>query len=215
MADEAKQSATVRVDWGDAVAAVLKHAQQKREKSGALRPEPCVSIIAVSGPVGAGKSTLARQLSEHVISTDDFLPDYDKVEFHERDLPEMADLELLADILRRLRAGEAVDVPRWSFQEHRRVGVRTLAVSPGSTLVVEGLHALHKRVVCHIDVGVFVEASRDSRWARWERLEQAGERGWGVELAREHFDRVAEPTFARYAEAYRQRADVIVRNDAG
>ena len=65
-----------------------------------------------------------------------------------------------------------------------------------------------------VDVGVYVEASAEVRWERWAALERSGERGWGVDVAREHFERVAEPGHAAVAQAYRDAADVIVMNDA-
>src|SRR5206468_995088 len=73
------------VGWSEAVAAVERAATARR-RDGA----PGV-VIGITGPVGAGKSALARLLSACVVTTDDYLPDYDKVEFHERDLPEKAD----------------------------------------------------------------------------------------------------------------------------
>lgn len=170
-----------------------------------------VVIVCVSGPVGAGKTSFARGLGGVVISTDDYLPDYSSVAMHERDDPERADLELLAEHLRELTAGRAAAIPRWSFKEHRRVG--HCVVEPGELVVCEGIFALHERVAAGGDVCVFVEASAEARWRRWEEIEETGERGWGAQAAREHFEGVAEPTFAKHAAGYRARADVIVVND--
>jgi uridine kinase len=100
---------------------------------------------------------------------------------------------------------------------------------PARLIVVEGIHAFHEpgaldasnpraasapALASLIDLRAFVEAPAEVRWARWERIEASGERGWGVEVARAFFHEVAEPTFARFAEAYRSRADVVVVNDA-
>ena len=101
----------------------------------------------------------------------------------------------------------------WSFQTHRREGKRR--VNPAPLIVIEGIHALHRRVASVLDCAVFVEASETTRWSRWEAIELAGLRGWGVEKARAHFESVAEPTFARFEEEYRRAAHVVVRNDVG
>lgn len=170
-------------------------------------------LIGVTGAVGSGKSTLARRLSACVISTDDYLPDYDEVEVHERDLPEFADLERLARDLESLRAGRPTAIPTWSFHTHRRAGERI--VEPADLIVCEGLHALHERVADALDLGVFVEAPADVRWRRLEARERTGQRGWGVEETREFFHAVAEPTFHRLAPLYRARADFIVVNEEG
>src|SRR3954452_17705642 len=93
---------------------------------------------------------------------------------------------------------------------HRREGYRE--VLPARLVACEGIHALHGSVVPHLDLKIFVEAPREVRWSRWEMLEASGQRGWGVEKAREFFEQVAEPTFATMADAYRGCADIVVVN---
>lgn len=176
----------------------------------AARARGPVVIVGITGPVGAGKSLLASRLSACVIGTDHYLPDYATVPFGERDLPRHADLSALAGHLASLRTGRAADVPVWSFQTHRREASRRVAPAP--LIVCEGIHALEGEVLPHLDVRVYVEAPAAVRWQRWEALERSGERGWGAEHAREHFERVAEPTFALAAERYREAADFIVLN---
>lgn len=168
-------------------------------------------IVGITGPVGAGKSTLAARLSRCIISTDHYLPDYDTTPQHERDLPERADLvRLLAD-LHSLRAGRATAIPQWSFHTHSRTGEAT--IEPHELVVVEGLHALHDTHAAAVDVRVFVEAAPEIRLARWENLARTGQRGWGVEETREFFHAVAEPTFNARALQYRAAADLIVVNE--
>ncbi len=169
------------------------------------------TVIAVTGPVGAGKSTLARAVSGCVLSTDDYLPDYETIPYHERDLPERMDVTLLLENLQDLRCGRSARVPVWSFQSHRREGYREVAPAP--TIVCEGIHALFAPLARSADVRVFVEAAAGARWQRWERLEASGERGWGVERARAFFHEVAEPTFAARADGYRAAAHFLVSND--
>lgn len=170
-------------------------------------------IIAISGAVGSGKSHLARQLTSCILATDDYLPDYDTIPEAERDEPRHADIPRLLSDLADLRAGRSASTPVWSFQTHSRVGVRTIAPAP--VIVIEGIHALYAPIALHATLAVLVEAPASTRWRRWAWLEEAGQRGWGVEKARVFFDEVAEPTFARYAPAYRARADLIVHNDSG
>ncbi|MGQ0626661.1 MAG: uridine kinase family protein [Phycisphaerales bacterium] len=167
-------------------------------------------VVAVGGAVGSGKSTLAGRLTPCVISTDDFLPDYDKVPYAERDLPERMDLAALINVLAALRQGQRAEAPVWSFQTHSRIGTRE--VLPGAVVVCEGIHALTPAIAGVADLRVFVHADPDTRWARWENLERTGQRGWGVETARAFFHAVAEPTFAARVEGYLATAEVIVRN---
>lgn len=188
----------------DAAAAIVAAAR-------ALGPR---AVVGVTGPVAAGKSTLARALLGEtrglVVSTDHYLPDYERTPEHLRDLPESSDLARLARDLAELRAGRATEIPQWSFESHSRVG--ELRVEPAELIVVEGLHALHELARAHVDIAVYVEAPRDARWARAVAREQAGERPWPIEYLEHFFGNVAEPTFARNAERYRAAARFLVVN---
>ncbi|HEX8875627.1 MAG TPA: hypothetical protein VF777_02695 [Phycisphaerales bacterium] len=183
----------------------------------ALSQSRGITVVAITGPVGSGKSHLAKLLSPCVLSTDDYLPDYDTLAYEDRDDPRFADHSRLITDLASLREGRVTRVPSWSFQTHSRIGERELAppAASGGLIVVEGIHALHDALLDHIDFGIFVEAASDVRWQRWEHLEATGQRGWGVEVARQFFHGVAEPTFARYEETYRTRAHLIVTNHHG
>lgn len=169
------------------------------------------AVIGVTGAVASGKSTLARALSPCVVSTDHYLPDYDATPEHLRDLPESADLARLVRDLAELRTGRATMIPRWSFDTHSRVGEQW--IEPASLIVVEGLHALHALPRVHVDIAVFVDAPRDLRWARAAARERAGDRPWPLEYLEHFFHTVAEPTYARHADAYRASAHFVVVND--
>lgn len=170
------------------------------------------TVVGITGAVAAGKSTLARRLSACVVSTDHYLPDYDRTPEHLRDLPESSDLARLAQDLAELRAGRATSIPLWTFEAHARVGEQR--VEPAEIVVVEGLHALHALPRTHVDVAVFVEAPQSTRWARAVERERAGDRPWPIDYLEKFFHGVAEPTFARHAEAYRGAAHFVVVNDA-
>lgn len=196
------QDALIRVSMRDA-AETIRRLVELRE-----RPR---TVVGITGPVGAGKSHLASTLSDCVISSDDYLPDYEFIPEQDRDLPELADYGRLGADLSHLKQGMAREIPIWSFQTHRRESSRM--VHPQSLIVCEGIHSLYETVLPSVDVRVFIEAPASVRWSRWEHLERTGVRGWGVEVARNFFHTVADPTFERFAPRYRSLAHVVVTND--
>lgn len=169
-------------------------------------------IIAIGGPVGSGKSTLAKQLDSLVISTDEYLPDYEGLALDERDEPHRADLPRLASDLELLQSVGRAKIPRWCFQSHSRIGEQEVIAD--GPIICEGIFALHP-VITHLTrLRVLVIAAQDTRWKRWERIELEGERGMGVAAAREHFDSIAEPTYGKHAHLYESDLDLIVRNES-
>lgn len=201
MATEPGDATKQIVRWDEAPALIHRLAAE----SGAAR-----AVVGVTGPVGAGKSTLAKMLSACVLATDDFLPDHDATERALADDPGAADLSGVREALLRLRAGEAIEAPIWSFHTHSRVGTRTLRSA--DVIVCEGIHAHEPDLADLIDVRVYVEASAGIRVERWEAMARRGERGWDVEQTRAYFHEVAEPTFHARAERLRAASHVIVRN---
>lgn len=195
----------MRVPWPTAHEHIAAAIKQRR----AGEPDRVV-VVGITGRVGSGKSTLAARLTSCIVATDNYLPDYDAIPYHERDQPHHADVQRLARDLATLRQGQEIQVPVWSYQTHRREGF--VALAPAGIVACEGIHALHGPVAALVDLRVFVEAPREVRWSRWEMLERTGQRGWGVEKARAYFDQVAEPTFALAEEQYRASADIVVVN---
>ncbi len=168
-------------------------------------------VIGITGPVGAGKSTLASQLSSCVIATDHYFPNYDVTPEHLRDVPEYSDLPRLASDLAALRRGEDVTIPVWSFVSHSREGYQRVQGAP--IVVCEGIHALHEIPRAHLDISIYVDAPSTVRWSRWEALELSGVRQLGVEQARAFFHEFAEPIFGRFAGGYKSAARFVVVND--
>lgn len=196
-----------RVTWQDAVAEIGALVRARvAARHGDARALP--AVVGITGPMAAGKSTLAAALGGLVVSTDRYLPDYEALPEHAWDLPGSSDLARLATDLAGLRAGRATRVPTWSFHTHARSGEE--ALEPQPLVVVEGLHALHEIVRGHLDVAVLVDAPREERWRRCVERERRGERGWSIEYVERFFASVAEPTFDAHGRASAAHADLVV-----
>jgi len=195
------------VPWSDARERILELVALRR----ADRPphdHAAPAVVGITGPMAAGKSTLAAALGGLVLSTDRYLPDYEGLAEHEWDLPAHSDLARLSEDLALLRSGAPASVPMWSFHTHSRVGEES--IGPAPLIVVEGLHALAGPVRQHLDLAVLVDAPREVRWSRCVERERTGERGWSIDYVERFFERVAEPTFNAHGRLEAARAQVIV-----
>ena len=69
-----------RLSWSEAPLAIMALVSARRRGDAPV-------LVGVTGPVGSGKSTLADRLGGVTVSTDDYLPNYEGLPEHERDLP--------------------------------------------------------------------------------------------------------------------------------
>lgn len=117
-------------------------------------------IVLISGPSGSGKTTTSKKIEEellkrgimtHALSMDSYFrtvsDDSPRTEEGALDLesPHCVDMPLLSEHFERLSRGEAVDIPKYIFSEHRRAAQpsRTLKLGKNDIVVAEGIHALN------------------------------------------------------------------------
>ncbi len=120
-----------------------------------------VRMALISGPSSSGKTTFSKRLGVQLrvmgldpvlIALDDYFVDRDKTPLGEDGKPdfealEAIDLVTLNDHLRRLNAGESVEIPRYDFISGRRQWHdKPLQLSERSVLILEGIHALNPKL---------------------------------------------------------------------
>ena len=117
-----------------------------------------VRMALISGPSSSGKTTFSKRLGVQLrvlgldpvlIALDDYFVDRDKTPLGEDGKPdfealEAIDLGTLNDHLRRLTAGESVEIPRYDFISGKRQWhEKPLKLTDRSILIMEGIHALN------------------------------------------------------------------------
>lgn len=132
---------------------------QKRNEGGA-------GIVMVAGPSSSGKTTSTKRLAIHLatnlivpkmISLDDYFIDREKTprdETGDYDFESLyaLDLERLNSDLRRLLAGEEVNIPTYSFELGRRVEKpKPLKLDKNDVLLMEGIHGLNPELTSAIN----------------------------------------------------------------
>ncbi|MBR5863770.1 MAG: nucleoside kinase [Alistipes sp.] len=118
-------------------------------------------MVLISGPSSSGKTTTSKRLGIQLrilgldpvlISLDDYFVDRDRTPKDENgdydfEALEAIDLELLNSDLKRLIAGESVEVPRYDFITGTRQWHETpLKLTERSILIMEGIHGLNPRL---------------------------------------------------------------------
>jgi uridine kinase len=120
-----------------------------------------VRLVAVDGPSGAGKTTFASRLAEHlaapVVHTDDLLDGWDdQFTFWER---------LERQVLGPLRHGRTAAYRRYDW--HRgEFGGPPVHVEPASAVLLEGVSSARREIRAELSLAVFVVAPSDLRWRR-------------------------------------------------
>ncbi len=140
-------------------------------------------IIGICGGTGSGKTTIARKITEAVgrrnvilLEQDSYYRNLEDMPLDERrqtnfDHPDSIDSEMLMNHLKRLKNGDAVEMPIYDFKTHTR-SRKTEHLEPKPVVIVEGILIFSEpRVLNLLDVRVFVDTPDDIRFIR--RFERA------------------------------------------
>ncbi|HEY7784749.1 MAG TPA: uridine kinase, partial [Pyrinomonadaceae bacterium] len=168
-------------------------------------------IIGISGGTGSGKTTVANRILDTVrasevvfIQQDSYyrnlvdLPlDFQQVANF--DHPDAIDNDLLVNHVRKLKAGEPIELPIYDFKTNTRLA-ETRRVEPKPIVIVEGIliFADH-RLLEQMDIKVFVDTPDDIRFIRRLRRDLA-ERGRTLESVIEQYIGTVRPMHMQFVE---------------
>ncbi len=178
-------------------------------------------IIGISGGTGSGKTTVANRILESVSAREVVFIQQDSYYRNLADLPldfqsvanfdhpDAIDNDLLTHHVRKLRAGEPIELPIYDFVTHSRLN-ETRRVEPKAIVIVEGILIFtDSRLREQMDIKVFVETPDDIRFIRRLRRDIA-ERGRTVESVIEQYLVTVRPMHMQFVEPSKRYADVII-----
>ena len=178
-------------------------------------------IIGISGGTGSGKTTIANRILESVSASEVVFIQQDSyyrnvtdlpLDYHgvaNFDHPDALDNELLLNHLRRLKAGEPIELPLYDFKTNSRLN-ETRTVEPKPIVILEGILIFAEpRLLEQMDIKVFVDTPDDIRFIRRLRRDLA-ERGRTVESVIEQYVRTVRPMHIQFVEPSKRHADVII-----
>lgn len=178
-------------------------------------------IIGISGGTGSGKTTVANRILETVESSEVVFIQQDSYYRNLNDLPldyrqvanfdhpDAIDNDLLVNHIRKLKAGETVELPIYDFRTHTRALERQ-TVTPKPIVIVEGILIFaDPRLLEQFDIKVFVDTPDDIRFIR--RLQRdIDERGRTLESVIEQYVGTVRPMHIQFVEPSKRCADVII-----
>ena len=178
-------------------------------------------IIGISGGTGSGKTTVANRILESVKASEVVFIQQDSYYRNLKDLPldyrhvanfdhpDALDNDLLVNHIRKLRAGESVELPIYDFRTHTRAN-ETRSVEPRPIVIVEGILIFaDPRLLEQMDIKVFVDTPDDIRFIRRLRRD-IDERGRTVESVIEQYVGTVRPMHMQFVEPSKRYADVII-----
>ncbi|MBU2650680.1 MAG: uridine kinase [Bacteroidetes bacterium] len=178
-------------------------------------------IIGIAGGSGSGKTTVVNRIAEQLpqgslalISQDAYYRDQSFLTPEEKkeinfDHPSSIEFPLLIDHLGKLRRGEAIEMPVYSYISCSRSDA-TIAVEPRSILIVEGILIFtHEELRSLFDIKVFVDAEPDDRLIRIMTRDMQ-ERGRDVNDVLRHYQKFVKPMHLQFIEPSKRYADIII-----
>ena len=181
-------------------------------------------IIGIAGGTGSGKTTVVNQIVKEfanddvgIISQDSYYKDNKHLSLEERakinfDHPRAIDFDLLYEHLTKLKNGETIEQPVYSFVQHTRTG-DTILTHPRKVMIVEGILIFNdKKLRDLFDVKIYVHADSDERLIRRVRRD-INERGRTVNEVLSRYQSTLKPMHEQFIEPTKAYADLIIPND--
>jgi len=180
-------------------------------------------VVGIAGGTASGKTTVVDQIVAalgedrvSVLACDHYYRDLAALPLSARkdynfDHPDAMDQKLILDHIRKLKSGETVDRPCYSFSASIRTD-KTVPLHSAPVLIVEGILALAIDAFrSEYDFSIYVDSADDLRLIR--RIERdTQERGRSLDETVQRYLRWVRPMHEAYVWPSMRKADLIVRN---
>lgn len=179
-----------------------------------------VYVIAIAGGSGSGKSTFASRLlhqfpeSVSLVSCDNYYKAQDHLPLEERrllnyDAPDALEFDLMAQHLKALKTGEAVDCPVYDYALHTRSS-KVERIEPRPVIIVDGILILSDPALRELfDLMIYVETDADERILRRARRDMET-RGRRIDDIMHQYLSTVKPMHETYVEPSKKHADLIL-----
>ena len=179
-----------------------------------------ICVLGVAGGSASGKTTIINKVKDYfgndiaVISHDNYYKAHDGMPFEERcklnyDHPDSFESERMADDVRKLIKGYAIEMPTYDYVNHNRAK-ETITVEPKPVIIMEGILILENRELRDLmDVKIYVDTDADERLMRRIRRDMV-ERGRSIESIISQYSSTVKPMHEEFVEPSKKYADIII-----
>lgn len=178
-------------------------------------------IIGIAGGTGSGKTTVVTKIANSlpqkhitILPQDAYYKDNAHLTFDERkkinyDHPNSIDFDLMLQHINKLKNGESIEQPLYSYTTHSR-SEDYKVVHPKEILIVEGILVFTNeelRELC--DIKIFVHTDADERLMRRIKRDIT-ERGRDINEVLTRYEKTLKPMHNQFIEPTMKYADMIV-----
>ena len=179
-----------------------------------------ILIVGIAGGSASGKTTVVNKIKEFfgdgitVIGHDNYYKAHNDMTYEERallnyDHPNAFDTERMIEDVKKLKAGETVDIPVYDYSIHNRSD-KTQTIAPQRVVVLEGILLLYDAQLRELmDAKVYVDAPADERLVRRIRRDMA-ERERSLQSVLSQYQDTVRPMHEQFVEPTKAYADVII-----
>ncbi|XP_073845758.1 uridine-cytidine kinase-like lethal (2) k01209 [Musca autumnalis] len=180
-------------------------------------------VIGICGGSASGKTTVAQKIIESLdvpwvtlLSMDCFYKVLNEKQ-HEQallneynfDHPDAFDMDLLLEVMKKLKEGRKVEVPVYNFVTHSRE-TNTKTMYGANVIIFEGILVFHSPEILKLmDMKIFVDTDADIRLARRLRRD-ISQRGRDLSGVLKQYLNMVKPSYANYIAPTMAHADIIV-----
>lgn len=177
-------------------------------------------VVGVAGGSASGKTTIVKKIEEYfgkdivILSHDSYYKAHDDMSYEERsqlnyDHPESFETDRMAEDIRSLIKGNAIEVPVYDYTIHNRAE-ETIRVEPKPVIIIEGILILENKELRDLmDAKIYVDTDADERLMRRIRRDMR-ERARSIDSILDQYAETVKPMHEEFVEPSKRYADVII-----
>lgn len=179
-----------------------------------------IYVIGVAGGSASGKTTIIKKVENYfgsdiaILSHDSYYKAHYDMPFEERcklnyDHPDSFETERMANDVRKLLKGYAIDMPVYDYVNHNR-STETVRIEPKQVIIIEGILVLENRELRDLmDIKIYVDTDADERLMRRIQRDMV-ERGRSIDSIIKQYSDTVKPMHEEFVEPSKKHADIII-----